>query len=219
LFAAVHWVALDVWSDTMLLFAWWEAAAAIVSGSAEVTPSGVPSGAQAGAASDAVDAAPPVVAARLTATASTPSSVMAAVAGAAEAADPGSVLDGYVHQRTAQLDALPSCPPLVHPRSSPAGAPAIPIGIHATDPRARFTRRTKVGKAASDTIYADVNASGVTASLKRVRPRDAAEMTALALEVRCASMVRHPYSVAAYEMYAWKGSCWVTNEDCGGRGR
>ena len=93
----MHWVALDVWSDAMLLFARWEAAAAIVSGSGEVTPSSVPSGAQAGAASDAADAAPPVVAALLTATASTPSSVMAAVAGGAEAADPGSVLDGYVH--------------------------------------------------------------------------------------------------------------------------
>lgn len=96
-----------------------------------------------------------------------------------------------MHQRTAQLDALPTCSPLVRQRSTRSGAPANPIGIHNTDLRARFTRLIKVGKGASGTIYADVNASGVAASLKRVRLRDAAEMTALAFEVRCASTVRH----------------------------
>ncbi|OSX69791.1 hypothetical protein BU14_1150s0004 [Porphyra umbilicalis] len=41
-------------------------------------------------------------------------------------------------------------------------------------------------------------------------------MTALALEVRVASTVRHPHLVAAYETYVWKGSCWVAMEYCGG---
>lgn len=100
--------------------------------------------------------------------------------------------------------------------ATPSIIPANPIYIHDTDPRSLFSRLTKVGKGASGTVYAGVNAAGVAVALKRVRPRDEAEMAALALEVRCASTVRHPHLVAAYETYVWRGSCWVAMEYCGG---
>lgn len=101
-------------------------------------------------------------------------------------------------------------------KPTPSIVPANPIYIHDTDPRTLFSRLTKIGKGASGTVYAGLNAAGAAVALKRVRPRDEAEMTALAFEVRCASTVRHPHLVAAYETYVWRGSCWVAMEYCGG---
>lgn len=99
---------------------------------------------------------------------------------------------------------------------TPSIVPANPIYIHDTDPRTLFSRLTKIGKGASGTVYAGLNAAGAAVALKRVRPRDEAEMNALVFEVRCASTVRHPHLVAAYETYVWRGSCWVAMEYCGG---